>query len=78
MAAPELPDFYADGMQIAAGPYGLTLTFYVSDPDAGQTKVIGDPVARVRISVPLGEAMADLLKTAVAEHAKKTAAGPRG
>ena len=70
MADPDLPDFYADGLQLAAGPYGLSLTFYLTDPDARPQQGPGTPIARIRVSVALAEAMADVLKTAIADQAK--------
>jgi hypothetical protein len=65
----DFPDLYSDGVQVASGTYGLSLTFYLSDPDAA-SKGPGEVVARVRVSAPLGEALADVLKTAIANQSK--------
>lgn len=69
LADPDFPDLYADGAQVAYGPYGLSITFYLSDPD-NPKKGLGETVGRVRVSAPLAEAVADILKTAVASGGK--------
>jgi hypothetical protein len=65
----EFPDLYADGLQVASGPYGLTMTFYLSDPD--NPGPAGRRIGRVRVSTTLGEALADILKQSIAEPAAK-------
>lgn len=79
MADEEFPDIYADGVQVASGSYGMALTFYLSDPDV--PVVEGPPgvtVARVRLGPALAEAMADILKTAIADRKRLDNAARQG
>ncbi len=79
MADVVFPDIYADGVQVASGPYGLALTFYLSDPDVAIVE--GPPgvtVARIRLGPSLAEAMADILKTAVADRKRLDRAAGEG
>jgi hypothetical protein len=65
----EYPDLYADGVQIASGNYGLALTFYLSDPDKATPEgPPGATIGRIRLGSELAEALADILKTAVADR----------
>jgi hypothetical protein len=57
-------DVFADGVSVAGGPYGISLTFQLSDPARA-----GDPdgmttVARVRLSAELARALAGVLEQA--------------
>jgi len=63
---PTLPDFFADSVGITAAPFGFTLTFLLSDPDA-----LDNPpraVGRARISPELATAFLKLLSEAVDTH----------
>lgn len=72
-------DIYADGVQVASGPYGMALTFYLSDPEI--PTVEGPPgaiVGRVRLGPKLAEDMAEILKTAVADRRRLDEAATAG
>ena len=72
-------DIYADGVQVASGPYGMALTFYLSDPEI--PTVEGPPgatVGRVRLGPKLAEDMAEILKTAVADRRRLDEAAKAG
>lgn len=73
------PDIYADGVQVASGPYGMALTFYLSDPEV--PTVEGPPgaiVGRVRLGPRLAEDMADILQNAVADRKRLDDAAQAG
>ena len=65
---PEYPDIYADGLGIAAGPYGMTLTFQLTQPSGvlGVEEATTIPVARIRVSLALASFMVEALRQAVA------------
>lgn len=72
-------DIYADGVQVASGPYGLALTFYLSDPEV--PTVEGPPgaiVGRVRLGPKLAEDMADIIKRSVADRKRQERAAKAG
>lgn len=53
------PDVFADGVSVGSGPYGVTLTFFASEPwrPAGDPGVPGRIMAHVRMSAQLAEAL---------------------
>ncbi|MBA3877709.1 MAG: hypothetical protein C0498_12435 [Anaerolinea sp.] len=57
-----LPDFFADGIQVATGNFGVTLTLLLSDPE--RSGELGDPVARIRLSPELAQALLKILSDA--------------
>lgn len=62
---PTPPDVFADGVAVGSGPYGLTLTFFASEPlraseDPG---VPGKVTAHVRMSAQLAGALVESLTT---------------
>lgn len=79
MSDAEHPDIDADGVQVASGPYGLALTFYLSDPDKSTPEgPPGATIARIRLGSELAEALADILKTAVADRKRLIESGEKG
>jgi hypothetical protein len=60
VAEQEFPDIFADGVTVSSGPYGVTFTFYLSDP-LTQTPP-GRIIGRVRVGPALAEALADNIK----------------
>jgi len=52
-------DVYADSVQVASGPFGLTLTFALTDPQEPTRRGI---VTRVRMSPQMGFVLAQLLR----------------
>ena len=69
MGMSDYPDFYADGMAISLGPFGITVTFQRSEPsvEAGahiETSVI---VGRVRMSSALARVVGQTLLDAAAQ-----------
>ena len=65
----ETPDLFADSLNVSSGPYGFTLTLFLSDPPApGQTTPDGDlgrVVGRVRLAPDLVEDLVTLLTSAL-------------
>jgi hypothetical protein len=59
---PEFPDIFADGVTVSTGPYGVALTFYLSDPLGGPGGSPGRTVGRVRVSLRLAEDLSDNIK----------------
>ncbi len=65
----EVPDIYADGINVVVGPYGITLSFMRTDVPpptiAGSTarprEAIQRPVVQVRVSRELAAAIARAL-----------------
>jgi hypothetical protein len=64
MADREFPEIYADGVQVGAGPYGVSLTLYLSNP-AGAPQSPGDIVGRVRFSRELAGALKETIEIAM-------------
>ncbi len=68
---PDFPDVYTDGVSVAAGPFGLTVTFLLSDPDQPrEPRAPGRPVGRVRMSRQLAGAMIELLQKSIESAAE--------
>ncbi len=61
------PDVYADSVQVAAGPYGLTLTFALTEPDEASRRYV---VSRVRVSPQMGYVIAQLLRKIMRKSAE--------
>jgi hypothetical protein len=55
------PDFYADTINLAGGPFGLALTFMLSDPAMQGDPATARIVARIRLSPELARVLADAL-----------------
>ena len=72
------PDFFADGYAITVGPFGITLTFQLSQPSLEPGAHI-DPsviVARARMSPPLAKALAQGLAESVVQQANLQQSDP--
>lgn len=69
------PDIYADGVQVAVGNYGITLSLLLSDPD--KPGELGEVQGRVRLSPELAEAMAKILTDALAQRPEAKPTGKR-
>jgi hypothetical protein len=67
----DYPDFYADGIAVSVGPFGVTVTFQLSQPsvEPGPHVDQGDIVARARMSPALAKALAQGLNEAVTQQA---------
>ena len=67
MDSTAIPDIFADGANLAGGPYGYTLTLHRSIPglpaDDHETTI----VARIRLSPLLTVALAQMLTSATAQ-----------
>jgi hypothetical protein len=68
---PDYPDFYADGVSVSVGPFGVTVTFQLSQPstEPGPHVDEGAIVARARMSPALAHALAQGLNEAAAQQA---------
>lgn len=77
MAESEFPDVFGDGVTVSTGPYGVTFTFFLSDPlsppPAGGLP--GKIVARVRVGPDLAEALADNIKQGLSNLPGRAKAG---
>jgi hypothetical protein len=59
-----IPDFFADGAKVTPGPYGFTLSFFLSDAAHSGPDQLGRPIARLRIAPELARALARSLSEA--------------
>ena len=55
----DFPDFYADGIGVSVGPFGVTVTFQLSQPilEPGPHAEASIVVGRVRMSPALSKAL---------------------
>jgi len=60
----DFSDVFADGVSIAGGPFGIALTFHLSDPSAQGDREGVRMVARVRITSELARVLGDALTQA--------------
>lgn len=65
MADRDFPEIFADGVQVGAGPYGVSLTFFLSDP--GDRGSPGPIVGRVRLSKDLAVALRETIEMAISQ-----------
>ena len=74
----DYPDFYADGIAVSVGPFGVTVTFQLSQPslEPGPHVDTGQIVARARMSPALARALAQGLSDAAAQQASVLAGEP--
>ena len=63
MSEREFPEIYADGVQAGVGPYGVSLTYFLSDPE--QPGSPGAIVGRVRLSRDLARAMLQTIQMGI-------------
>lgn len=68
----EFPDIYADGMSLTAGPFGMTVTFTLSQPtgEPGPHQDPSEPVARIRMSRELAQKVVEGLSQLLAVSAQ--------
>ncbi|MEP7360732.1 MAG: hypothetical protein ABI744_04045 [Chloroflexota bacterium] len=61
------PDVFSDSISVAAGPYGFTLSFLLTDPlrPVAEGDLPGRVVARVRLSRELVDALVTILSRSV-------------
>ena len=68
-----VPDFFADGVKVNPGPFGFTLTLFLSDtPQAGADQ-LGRPIARLRLAPELARALASTLTQATSQNIEGSA-----
>lgn len=67
----DYPDIYTDGFAISVSPFGVTLTFQLSQPslEPGPHVDAGEIVARVRLSPALAQALSQGLNDAISQQA---------
>ena len=59
-----VPDFFADGVKVNPGPFGFTLTLFLSDAAQAGADQLGRPIARLRLAPELARALASTLTQA--------------
>ena len=66
----DYPDFFTDGFAVSIGPFGVTVTFQLSQPslDLGPHVDPTEIVARARMSPALAKALAQGLTDSVAQQ----------
>jgi hypothetical protein len=66
----DYPDYFTDGFSLTVGPFGVTITFQLSQPtlEPGPHVDPGQIVARARMSPALARALAQGLTEAVAQQ----------
>jgi hypothetical protein len=64
------PDFYADGLAVSVGPFGITATFQLSQPvlEAGPHIDPNEIVGRVRMSAVFARVVGQALLDAAAQQ----------
>lgn len=64
------PDFFADGISISAGPFGVTISFQLSQPggDPGPHIEQGITVGRVRMSPELARVLSKAITDTIAQQ----------
>ena len=67
----DFPDFFADGIAVTVGPFGVTVTFQLSQPSLESGIHIDESViaGRVRMSPALAKALGQGLTEAAAQQA---------
>jgi hypothetical protein len=73
----DYPDIYADGFTLAAGRFGVTLTFNISQPtgEADGREDPTDPVVRLRLGRELAKALVESLTQMLAAYAQEPQGG---
>ena len=66
----DYPDLYTDGVAVSVGPFGVTITFQLSQPsiEPGPHIDVSEIVARVRMGHELARGLAQNLNDAVAQQ----------
>jgi len=57
METPAFPDIYADALSVASGPFGVTVTLYLTEPPRSGAPQRAKVMGRVRLSPELAEAL---------------------
>jgi hypothetical protein len=57
-------DVFADGVSVAGGPFGISLTFMLSDPARQRQLEAMRTIARIRLSPALARALVEALTQA--------------
>ena len=67
----DYPDFFADGFSLTVGPFGVVITFQLTQPtlEPGPHVDPGVVIARARMTPALAKALAQGLNDAVAQQA---------
>lgn len=67
----DYPDFFADGFSLTVGPFGVVITFQLSQPtlEPGPHVDAGIVIGRARMTPALAKALAQGLNDAVAQQA---------
>ena len=75
----DYPDFYSDGISVSVGPFGVTVTFQLSQPglEPGAHLEPNEIVGRVRMTPALAKALVQGLNDAVAQQASVQQAEPK-
>ena len=75
----DYPDVYADGMGVSVGPFGLTVTFQLSQPtlEPGPHMDPSTIVCRVRMSAPLATVLGQAINDALAQQANVQQSGAK-
>lgn len=71
---PTIPDVFGDGVSVGTGPYGVTLTFFRSEPlrPPGDPGIPGRIVGHVRLSPELAKALAESITRSFESVAEAT------
>ncbi len=66
----DIPDFFADGFSITVGPFGVTVTFQLTQPtlEPGPHVDPGEIVARARMTPALATALSQALGDVAAQQ----------
>ena len=66
----DYPDFFADGFSLTVGPFGVVITFQLSQPtlEPGPHVDAGIVIARARMTPALAKALAQGLNDSVAQQ----------
>lgn len=70
-----VPDFFADGVKVTPGPFGFTLTLFLSDGAHAGPDQLGRPIARLRIAPELARAIGQSLAQATGSAGNGDASG---
>ena len=71
-----VPDFFADGVKVNPGPFGFTLTLFLSDGAQAGPDQLGRPIARLRLAPELARALASTLTQATSTGTQNASAQP--
>ncbi len=55
-------DLYADALSVAVGPYGVTVSLFLTEPPRSGAPQRAELVGRLRLSPELGRSLSDALR----------------